>query len=118
MPTFGTGYNISTTILEIKNNLMQTGILHLTEDQDWIIKYQKTTHTLVGKHDYKVSKTESEIAIHPKHKLWLIVHAKRGAKVCFEVETIAIGQNEFDVLDTDVAVLKQCDTVVITNPQD
>jgi hypothetical protein len=97
---------------------MQTGILQLTQDRGWIIKYEQMIHTLVGKHDYKVSRKESEIGIHPKHNLWLIVHAKHGANACFEVETIATGSNEFHVLDTDVAVLKQCDTVVITNPQD
>jgi len=97
---------------------MQTGILHLTQDRGWIIKYEKTIHTLVGKHDYKINRKESEIMIHPKHNLWLIAHAKQGANICFEVETIATGQDEWTVSDTDVAVLKQSNTAVITNPQD
>ena len=51
---------------------------------------------------------KKELVTHPEHNMWLKVFAKEDMKVCFEVETIATGANEFDVLDMDVARLKAC----------
>jgi hypothetical protein len=86
---------------------MIDGILNKSEDT-WIVKHNKLVHTLVGNHDYRVTLEDSYLDVHPEHIMWLKVFGKEGLKVCFEVETISKGENEFDIMDTDVAKLKAC----------
>ena len=94
---------------------MQDGTLHKTEN-GWVVAYDQIAYTPVGDHDYKVTRKGTTLPTHPDHNLWLKVFGEEGAPVCFEVDTIAAGTSEWDVMDADVAHLKACgpDTHVYT----
>lgn len=81
---------------------MQQGQLH-QKDGKWVVKYNHIVHTPMGNHDYKVTMQDLHLPIHPEHKLWVMVFAEEGREVDFEVQTIAEGTSEFDVMDVDVA---------------
>jgi hypothetical protein len=82
--------------------MQQQGQLH-QKNGKWVVKYNQIVHTQVGTHDYRVSLQDAYLPIHPEHKLWVIMFAEEGRIVNFEVQTIAEGTSEFDVMDTDVA---------------
>lgn len=86
---------------------MQEGTLHKTE-AGWVVKYDQVIYTPVGNHDYKVTRKSAHISIHPEHTMWLKMFAEENLPVCFEIETVANGTSEFDVMDTDIARLKAC----------
>ena len=86
---------------------MQDGTLHKTE-AGWVVKYDQVIYTPVGNHDYKVTRQCTELPIHPEHFMWLKIFGEEGLPVCFEVETIAHGYTEWDIMDMDVARLKAC----------
>ena len=96
---------------------MIDGTLHKTEKW-WRVKHTKMVHTPIGAHDYKVTLEDAYMDVHPEHFMWLKMFGEEGLKVCFEVETIAAGNNEFDVMDTDVAKLKECHSETKTYSQD
>jgi len=86
---------------------MIQGILSKSND-NWVVKHSKLVHTLLGTHDYKVTLEDAYLDTHPEHVMWLKVFGKEGMNVCFEIETIAKGENEWDIVDIDVAKLKAC----------
>jgi len=86
---------------------MQEGTLHKT-DSGWIVKYDQIVYTPMGNHDYKVTRRNAELPTHPNHHLWLKIFGEEDLPVCFNVDTIATGQWEDEVIDTDVAVLIAC----------
>lgn len=86
---------------------MIEGVLCKTQ-KGWVVKHNRMVHTPVGNHDYKVTLEDSYIDTHPDHHMWLKMFGEQDMQVCFEVETIAIGTDEHDVMDADVAKLKSC----------
>lgn len=83
---------------------MTQGQLRKTET-GWVVEYDQIVYTPIGDHDYKVTRRGATIPTHPTHTLWLKMFGKDGMGVEFEVNTIAEGTSEFDVMDIDVAKL-------------
>jgi len=72
---------------------MLKGHLHqLPKSKKWVVRYDRTPQII------------TELPVHPKDAE-LLIKADHLTQVYFQVETIAIGESEFDVRDCDVAII-------------
>jgi hypothetical protein len=72
---------------------MLQGHLHqLPKSKKWVVRYNRTQHII------------TELPVHPNDAK-LLTKSDHLKKIFFQVETIAIGESEFDVIDCDVARL-------------
>ena len=72
---------------------MPKGYLHkLHQSKKWVVRYDRTPQII------------TELPVHPEDAK-LLTKSDHLTQVDFQVETIAIGESEFDIRDCDVAVL-------------
>ena len=72
---------------------MLKGHLHqLPKSKKWVVRYDRTPQII------------TELPVHPKDAE-LLMKSDDVTQVYFQVETIAIGESEFDIKDCDVAVI-------------
>jgi hypothetical protein len=73
---------------------MLKGHLHqLHKSKKWVVRYMRTPQIL------------TELPVHPEDAE-LLIKSDHLTEVYFQVETIAIGESEFDIRDCDVAKLE------------
>jgi hypothetical protein len=66
-------------------------------DNGWVVVYsKKITHPTADRYELET------ISVHPHYTKDLV----NNTLVDFEIQTIAMGASEFDVMDADVAVIK------------
>ena len=72
---------------------MLKGHLHfLPKSKKWVVRYMRTPQII------------TELPVHPKDAE-LLIKSDHLTRVYFQIETIAIGESEFDIRDCDVAVI-------------
>jgi len=72
---------------------MLKGHLHqLPKSKKWVVRYDRTPQII------------TELPVHPKDAE-LLIKSDHLTQVYFQIETIATGLNEFEIIDCDVAVI-------------